>query len=54
MEHVLRAPLGGTVELLVRAGDQVSVDQILARVSPPEVEQSDPEQAPAEQAEGER
>jgi acetyl-CoA/propionyl-CoA carboxylase biotin carboxyl carrier protein len=34
MEHVLRAPLTGTVDLLVRAGDQVSVDQVLARVTP--------------------
>jgi acetyl-CoA/propionyl-CoA carboxylase biotin carboxyl carrier protein len=32
MEHVLRAPLAGTVELLVRVGDQVAVDQVLARV----------------------
>ena len=34
MEHVLRAPLAGTVDLLVRTGDQVSVDQVLARVTP--------------------
>jgi acetyl-CoA/propionyl-CoA carboxylase biotin carboxyl carrier protein len=33
MEHVLRAPLSGTVDLLVRPGDQVAVDQLLARVS---------------------
>jgi acetyl-CoA/propionyl-CoA carboxylase biotin carboxyl carrier protein len=32
MEHVLRAPLAGTVDLLVRVGDQVAVDQVLARV----------------------
>ena len=34
MEHVLRAPLAGTAELLVRVGDQVAVDQVLARVHP--------------------
>jgi acetyl-CoA/propionyl-CoA carboxylase biotin carboxyl carrier protein len=34
MEHVLRAPLAGTVEILVRVGDQVAVDQVLARVQP--------------------
>ncbi len=33
MEHVLRAPVAGTVELLVRVGDQVAVDQVLARVA---------------------
>jgi acetyl-CoA/propionyl-CoA carboxylase biotin carboxyl carrier protein len=32
MEHVLRAPQDGTVELLVRLGDQVVVDQPLATV----------------------
>ncbi len=36
MEHVLRAPVAGTLELLVRAGQQVVVDQVLARVAPPE------------------
>jgi acetyl-CoA/propionyl-CoA carboxylase biotin carboxyl carrier protein len=41
MEHVLRAPLAGTVEVLVRAGDQVAVDQVLARVTPPEAAQSE-------------
>ncbi len=30
MEHVLRAPQEGTVELLVRQGDQVVVDQPVA------------------------
>ena len=30
MEHVLRAPLAGTVELLCRLGDQVVVDQPVA------------------------
>ncbi|HSP38373.1 MAG TPA: biotin carboxylase N-terminal domain-containing protein [Frankiaceae bacterium] len=34
MEHVLRAPVAGTVDLLVRVGDQVAVDQVLARVVP--------------------
>jgi len=34
MEHVLKAPLGGTVEVLVREGDQVVVGQPLARVHP--------------------
>ena len=32
MEHVLRAPLNGTVELLVRLGDQVVVDQPVATI----------------------
>ena len=36
MEHVLRAPVSGTLELLVRVGDQVVVDQPLARVTPGE------------------
>ncbi len=43
MEHVLRAPLAGTVDLLVRPGDQVAVDQVLARVTPGETEQSEGE-----------
>jgi acetyl-CoA/propionyl-CoA carboxylase biotin carboxyl carrier protein len=47
MEHVLKAPLAGTVDLLVRTGDQVSVDQVLARVTPPDAAQ-------AQQSEGER
>ena len=34
MEHVLRAPLAGTVEVLVRVGDQVVVDQPVATVHP--------------------
>ncbi|WP_072805929.1 acetyl/propionyl/methylcrotonyl-CoA carboxylase subunit alpha [Rhodococcoides yunnanense] len=33
MEHALTAPTDGTVELLVAVGDQVRVDQLLARVS---------------------
>ncbi|MFZ2529256.1 MAG: biotin/lipoyl-containing protein, partial [Rhodococcus sp. (in: high G+C Gram-positive bacteria)] len=39
MEHALTAPVDGTVELLVAAGDQVKVDQLLARIVPVE---SDP------------
>ncbi|MEZ5153497.1 biotin carboxylase N-terminal domain-containing protein [Rhodococcus zopfii] len=34
MEHALTAPVDGTVELLVAAGDQVKVDQLLARIVP--------------------
>ena len=34
MEHVLRAPLAGTVEVLVAVADQVVVGQPLARVHP--------------------
>ncbi|MBF6137843.1 ATP-grasp domain-containing protein [Nocardia otitidiscaviarum] len=34
MEHSLTAPIDGRVELLVEAGDQVKVDQPLARVVP--------------------
>jgi acetyl-CoA/propionyl-CoA carboxylase biotin carboxyl carrier protein len=34
MEHLLRAPFGGTVELLVKVGEQVTVDQPLARILP--------------------
>jgi acetyl-CoA/propionyl-CoA carboxylase biotin carboxyl carrier protein len=32
MEHVLKAPIDGLVEVLVKAGDQVDVDQPLARL----------------------
>ncbi len=32
MEHVLTAPSGGVLDLLVREGDQVVVDQVVARV----------------------
>lgn len=39
MEHSLAAPVSGRVEVLVCVGDQVSVDQVLARVVP---EESDP------------
>ncbi|NLE80906.1 MAG: acetyl/propionyl/methylcrotonyl-CoA carboxylase subunit alpha [Rhodococcus sp.] len=34
MEHSLTAPIDGTVDLLVAAGEQVSVDQLLARITP--------------------
>ncbi len=33
MEHVLKAPVDGVVELLVKVGDQVVVDQPLARLA---------------------
>ncbi|MEU5841377.1 acetyl/propionyl/methylcrotonyl-CoA carboxylase subunit alpha [Rhodococcus sp. NPDC047139] len=34
MEHSLTAPIDGTVELFAAAGEQVKVDQLLARVTP--------------------
>ncbi|MEB3032796.1 acetyl-CoA carboxylase biotin carboxylase subunit [[Mycobacterium] nativiensis] len=34
MEHTLTAPVSGQVELLVSVGDQVTVDQVLARLIP--------------------
>ncbi len=34
MEHTLTAPITGQVEVLVSVGDQVSVDQVLARLIP--------------------
>ncbi|GAB2639906.1 acetyl/propionyl/methylcrotonyl-CoA carboxylase subunit alpha [Prescottella soli] len=43
MEHTLTAPIDGTVEVLVAAGDQVKVDQPLARVSPASESESSPE-----------
>ena len=33
MEHTLVAPRAGTVDLLVRVGDQVTMGQIVARVT---------------------
>ncbi|MCE5288794.1 MAG: acetyl/propionyl/methylcrotonyl-CoA carboxylase subunit alpha [Nocardiaceae bacterium] len=36
MEHSLTAPIDGTVELLVTTGQQVKVDQLLARIVPAE------------------
>ncbi|TLF75389.1 acetyl/propionyl/methylcrotonyl-CoA carboxylase subunit alpha [Nocardia cyriacigeorgica] len=35
MEHSLTAPIAGTVEVLVRPGDQVSLDQVLAKIHAP-------------------
>ncbi len=34
MEHTLAAPISGRVEVLVSVGDQVTVDQVLARLIP--------------------
>jgi acetyl-CoA/propionyl-CoA carboxylase biotin carboxyl carrier protein len=36
MEHSLAAPVSGQVEVLVSVGDQVTVDQVLARLVPEE------------------
>ncbi|OBH57467.1 acetyl/propionyl-CoA carboxylase subuit alpha [Mycobacterium mantenii] len=36
MEHSLAAPISGQVEVLVSVGDQVTVDQVLARLAPEE------------------
>lgn len=36
MEHSLTAPVSGHVEVLVSVGDQVTVDQVLARLTPAE------------------
>ncbi|OBH11452.1 acetyl/propionyl/methylcrotonyl-CoA carboxylase subunit alpha [Mycobacterium sp. E1747] len=41
MEHSLPAPVSGRVELLVSVGDQVTVDQVLARLVPEEPEAAD-------------
>ncbi|BBY38294.1 acetyl-/propionyl-coenzyme A carboxylase alpha chain [Mycobacterium mantenii] len=38
MEHSLSAPISGQVEVLVSVGDQVTVDQVLARLVPEESE----------------
>ncbi len=46
MEHVLRAPLPGTVEVLVRVGDQVVVDQPVATVHAEQVPTLDGEEEP--------
>jgi acetyl-CoA/propionyl-CoA carboxylase biotin carboxyl carrier protein len=35
MEHVLVAPRDGTVDILVREGDSVIVDEVVARLHPP-------------------
>ena len=34
MEHVLLAPRDGTVDILVREGDSVVVDEVVARLVP--------------------
>ena len=39
MEHTLTTPIDGTVELTVAVGDQVRVDQVLARIVPTDTEQ---------------
>jgi 3-methylcrotonyl-CoA carboxylase alpha subunit len=41
MEHSLAAPVSGHVELLVSVGDQVTVDQVLARLVPESEESKD-------------
>jgi acetyl-CoA/propionyl-CoA carboxylase biotin carboxyl carrier protein len=41
MEHTLTAPVAGQVEVLVSVGDQVSVDQVLARLTPDAPEPAD-------------
>ncbi|QKT12799.1 acetyl/propionyl/methylcrotonyl-CoA carboxylase subunit alpha [Rhodococcus sp. W8901] len=38
MEHTLTAPIDGVTEVLVAVGDQVKVDQLLARISPARTE----------------
>ncbi len=38
MEHSLTAPVSGRAEVLVSVGDQVTVDQVLARLIPDESE----------------
>ncbi|WP_067680892.1 acetyl-CoA carboxylase biotin carboxylase subunit [Nocardia miyunensis] len=43
MEHALTAPVDGTVEIHVSTGDQVKVDQLLARVIPNEQSEKDDE-----------
>ncbi|MFM1724716.1 acetyl/propionyl/methylcrotonyl-CoA carboxylase subunit alpha [Rhodococcus sp. PAM 2766] len=50
MEHTLSAPIGGVVEVLVGVGDQVRVDQLLARVSPATESELSPELAPKDVA----
>ncbi len=40
MEHALSAPVDGVVELLVGAGEQVKVGQVLARITAIEEPQS--------------
>jgi acetyl-CoA/propionyl-CoA carboxylase biotin carboxyl carrier protein len=38
MEHTMLASVAGVVTITVAAGDQVSVDQVVARISPHEGE----------------
>lgn len=45
MEHTLAAPIDGVVEVLVSVGEQVKVDQPLARVSPATESETSPELA---------
>ena len=42
MEHALVAPIDGTAELAVAVGDQVRVDQLLARIVPTETAKEHP------------
>jgi acetyl-CoA/propionyl-CoA carboxylase biotin carboxyl carrier protein len=42
MEHALTAPISGHVEMLVSVGDQVAVDQVLARLIPEEIKDEHP------------
>jgi acetyl-CoA/propionyl-CoA carboxylase biotin carboxyl carrier protein len=54
MEHALTAPISGQVDVLVSVGDQVAVDEVLARLipeessAPPEVADPDLSEASAE------
>ncbi|WP_433606626.1 acetyl/propionyl/methylcrotonyl-CoA carboxylase subunit alpha [Prescottella agglutinans] len=50
MEHTLSAPIAGVVEVLVAVGDQVKVDQPLARVSPATESEQSSELAPKDVA----
>jgi acetyl-CoA/propionyl-CoA carboxylase, biotin carboxylase, biotin carboxyl carrier protein len=45
MEHSLTAPVSGRVEVLVSVGDQVTVDQVLARLIPASTAEPESEQA---------
>ena len=47
MEHVLKAPIDGVVEILVKVGDQVGVDQPLARLRAPGEDENATEGEPA-------
>jgi len=48
MEHSLTAPVSGQVEVLVSVGDQVTLDQVLARLIPAEESEPTPESEPVE------